>query len=124
MVEHHIWLVGQVIDKAAQLPDATLDAPIDLSADDDEQSLRSLLSRLIGQMDMWNCAVANRPRCSPSRPRYERGMSAGVSGRGEPRILYGLCDWVRSDHETPRRLRDVVARRLAGSRAAASAAAA
>ncbi len=25
------------------------------------QTLRSLLSRLVGQMDMWNCAVANRP---------------------------------------------------------------
>jgi AraC family transcriptional regulator len=28
--------------------------------DDDRQTLRSLLSRLVGQMDMWNCAVANR----------------------------------------------------------------
>ena len=61
MVEHHVWLIGQMIDKAAQLPGAALDEPIEVSVDDDEQSLRSLLSRLIGQMDMWNCAIANRP---------------------------------------------------------------
>ena len=32
-----------------------------MSVDDggDVSSLRSLLSRLIGQMDMWNCALAN-----------------------------------------------------------------
>src|SRR6185312_2374740 len=61
MVEHHIWLVGEMIERARQLPDADLDQPIELSVDDDEQTLRSLLSRLVGQMDMWNCAVANRP---------------------------------------------------------------
>jgi AraC-like DNA-binding protein len=61
MVEHHVWLIGQMIDRAAQLPDAALDEPIEVSVDDDEQTLRSLLSRLIGQMDMWNCAIANQP---------------------------------------------------------------
>lgn len=61
MVEHHIWLIGRMIDQAAQLPDAALDEPIEVSVDADEQSLRSLLSRLIGQLDMWNCAIANRP---------------------------------------------------------------
>jgi hypothetical protein len=61
MVEHHIWLIGEMIERAAQLPGGKLDKPIELSVDDDEESLRSLLSRLIGQMDMWNCAIANRP---------------------------------------------------------------
>jgi AraC family transcriptional regulator len=61
MVEHHIWLVGEMIERARLLPVAELDQPIEVSVDDDEQTLRSLLSRLVGQMDMWNCAVANRP---------------------------------------------------------------
>lgn len=61
MVEHHIWLVGEMIERARQLPPSQLDKPIELSVDDDEQTVRSLLSRLVGQMDMWNCAVANRP---------------------------------------------------------------
>jgi AraC family transcriptional regulator len=60
MVEHHIWLVGEMVERAARLPAATLDEPIQVSVDDDSQSMRWLLSRLIGQMDMWNCAIANR----------------------------------------------------------------
>lgn len=63
MVEHHVWLIGQIVDRIATLPDAQLDAPIELSVEgiDDGPTLRSLLSRLIGQMAMWNAAIANRP---------------------------------------------------------------
>jgi AraC family transcriptional regulator len=60
MVEHHIWLTGEMITRAERLPADQLDRPIELSVDDDRQTVRSLLSRLIGQMDMWNCAIANR----------------------------------------------------------------
>jgi AraC-like DNA-binding protein len=61
MVEHHIWLLGEMIERARRLTDEQLDRPIELSVDDDRQTLRSLLSRLIGQMDMWNSAIAGRP---------------------------------------------------------------
>jgi AraC family transcriptional regulator len=61
MIEHHIWLVGEMIDRAGQLSGDQLDQPVELSVDDDHQTIRTLLSRLIGQLDMWNCAVANRP---------------------------------------------------------------
>ncbi len=60
MVEHHVWLVGEMIERAARLDDAVLDAPIELSVDDERQTIRSLLSRLVGQMGMWNAAVAQR----------------------------------------------------------------
>ncbi len=62
MVEHHIWLIGQLIDHAATLTDDQLDLPIELSVDgvDDHPTLRSVLSRLVGQMDMWNEAIAMR----------------------------------------------------------------
>ncbi|HET6550951.1 MAG TPA: helix-turn-helix transcriptional regulator, partial [Solirubrobacter sp.] len=60
MVEHHIWLLGEMVKRAERLTDAQLDKPIEISVDEDEQSLRSLLSRLVGQMDMWNCAIAGR----------------------------------------------------------------
>ncbi|HEY1643881.1 MAG TPA: helix-turn-helix transcriptional regulator [Streptosporangiaceae bacterium] len=60
MVEHHIWLVGEMIERAAQLPAERLDEQIELSVDEDQLTMRGLLSRLIGQMDMWNCAIANR----------------------------------------------------------------
>lgn len=61
MVEHHIWLTGEMINAVARLPEAEIDRPIESSDDEDQLTLRALLSRLVGQMDMWNCAIASRP---------------------------------------------------------------
>ena len=62
MVEHHVWLVGEIVDRSASLTDEQLDAPIELSVEgvDCDPTLRSLLSRLVGQMDMWNAAMDSR----------------------------------------------------------------
>jgi AraC-like DNA-binding protein len=60
MVEHHIWLTGEMVRLAERLTDEQLDQRIELDVDDDTQTIRSLLSRLIGQMGMWNAAVATR----------------------------------------------------------------
>ncbi|HEY3016757.1 MAG TPA: AraC family transcriptional regulator [Nocardioides sp.] len=60
MVEHHIWLTGEMVRVAERLTEEQLDQPIVLDVDDDQQSIRSLLSRLVGQMGMWNAAMANR----------------------------------------------------------------
>ena len=62
MLEHHVWLVGEIVERAATLPDERLDAPIEVSVEglDDQPTLRSLLSRLVGQMDMWNAALESR----------------------------------------------------------------
>ncbi|UAL30277.1 helix-turn-helix domain-containing protein [Nocardioides rotundus] len=60
MVEHHIWLTGEMVTTAARLTDEQLDQPIVLDVDDDPQTIRSLLSRLVGQMGMWNAAMADR----------------------------------------------------------------
>jgi AraC-like DNA-binding protein len=63
MVEHHVWLIGEMIDRAATLSDDQLDAPIKISVEgvDDDPTIRSLLSRLVGQMDMWNQAMHDEP---------------------------------------------------------------
>jgi len=62
MVEHHVWLVGQLVDRAAGLTDAELDAaytgPIEAI---DNHTLRGSLSRLVGQMEMWSAAVHDQP---------------------------------------------------------------
>ena len=58
MVEHHVWLTGEMIRVATRLSEEQLDQPIELDVDDDVQTIRSLLSRLVGQMGMWNAAVA------------------------------------------------------------------
>lgn len=63
MVEHHVWLLGQMVDRAASLADDVLDTPIEISVAgiDESPTMRSLLSRLVGQLDMWNASVANEP---------------------------------------------------------------
>ncbi len=62
MVEHHIWLTGEILRCAERVSDDQLDAAIVVSVDDDPDpsTLRRLLSRLIGQLGMWNSALANR----------------------------------------------------------------
>ena len=60
MVEHHVWLTGEILGCAERLTPEQLDEQIELNVDEDEQTLRSLLSRLIGQLGMWNAALANR----------------------------------------------------------------
>jgi AraC family transcriptional regulator len=60
MVEHHVWLIGEMVDRASTLSDDQLDATLGTGIEDDLPTMRSLLSRLIGQMDMWNCALAMR----------------------------------------------------------------
>jgi AraC-like DNA-binding protein len=60
MVEHHIWLTGEMVRVAGRLTDEQLDELIGVDVDEDEQTIRRLLSRLIGQLGMWNAAVAMR----------------------------------------------------------------
>ncbi len=62
MVEHHVWLTGQMVERAARLADDALDKPILISVEgvDDDPTLRSLLSRLVGQLGMWNAVLAMR----------------------------------------------------------------
>ena len=62
LVEHHVWLVGEILDRAGRLTDEQLDAPIQVSVEgiDDDPTMRSLLSRLVGQMDMWNASMDSR----------------------------------------------------------------
>ncbi len=63
MVEHHVWTVGQMIELARGLPESTLDRRIEISVEgiDDDPTMRSLLSRLVGQMAMWNASIEDRP---------------------------------------------------------------
>jgi AraC family transcriptional regulator len=62
LVDHHIWLVGEMVDRAATLSDEQLDTLVRVSVDNEDGSmtLRSILSRLIGQLDMWMCAIEMR----------------------------------------------------------------
>jgi AraC-like DNA-binding protein len=63
MVEHHVWLVGEMLARAQRLPDDVLVAPVEISVDgiDDHPTLRSLLARLVGQLAMWDAATHDQP---------------------------------------------------------------
>jgi AraC family transcriptional regulator len=62
MVEHHVWLVTELVERAQRLTDDQLDAPLGLAVEGiDDDSLRWLLWRLVGQMEQWTQAVHDRP---------------------------------------------------------------
>ena len=111
MVEHHVWLTGEMVDRASRLSDDVLDKPIVISVEgvDDDPTLRSLLSRLVGQMGMWNAAMASREydwsvekhepvesmkrRLAVEGPRY-LGLVREVSeqGRLDDTFVDALCE--------------------------------
>jgi len=63
MVEHHVWLVGELVDRAAALTPEQLNARVEISVDgiDCDPTVRSLLARLVGQLAMWDAATHDRP---------------------------------------------------------------
>jgi AraC family transcriptional regulator len=63
MVEHHLWLVGEMLTRGESLSDEVLDASVEISVEgiDSEPTLRSLLSRLVGQLAMWDAATHDQP---------------------------------------------------------------
>jgi hypothetical protein len=62
LVVHHVESLTAIIDAASGLPDTVLDQPIAQSVEgvDDDPTLRKLLSRLVGQLGMWNAVLAMR----------------------------------------------------------------
>lgn len=62
MIEHHLWLTGEMIERAGRLTDEQLDAPIEvpIGTIDDDMTVRSVLGRLVGQLAQWNAAVEQR----------------------------------------------------------------
>lgn len=109
MVEHHIWLTGEMVRVAERLTPQQLDQAIEVDVDDDPQTIRSLLSRLIGQMGMWNAAMADRDydwsveeheslssmreRLAVEAPTYLRHVTDVVTGdRLDETFVDALCE--------------------------------
>ncbi|WP_433166419.1 helix-turn-helix domain-containing protein [Kribbella sp. CA-247076] len=62
IVDHHVWLLGEMLDQAATLTDEQLDRSIEISVEgiDADPTLRSLLSRLVGQLEMWHANLTGQ----------------------------------------------------------------
>ncbi|MBS2938703.1 helix-turn-helix transcriptional regulator [Nocardioides sp. J2M5] len=73
MIEHHLWLTGEMLDRASRLTDEQLDAPIEvpIGTIDDDMTIRSVLGRIVGQLAQWNAAVDQR--------RYDWDQERGKS---------------------------------------------
>jgi AraC family transcriptional regulator len=100
MIEHHVWLTGEMIDRAARLSDEQLDAPIEvpIGTIDDDMTIRSVLGRLVGQLAQWNTAVEQRPYDFAQ----ERGKSLSTLRRELAEEGPAFLDQVRSTVEEGR----------------------
>jgi len=96
MVQHHTWLTGGMIERARRLPAEVLDKPVSMSVDDDRQTLRSLLSRLVGQMDTRSCAIANRPYAWSVEENEELAAMRERLARVAPAFLREIRDVIAS----------------------------
>lgn len=110
MLDHHLWLVGEIIDRASDLDDAVVDRPIELSVEgiDAAPTLRSLADRLVGQLEMWVSAVSGgtampsegdtslaglRARLAEVGPRFLEVIAEPIrAGRSEETFVDAICD--------------------------------
>lgn len=110
MVDHHLWLVGEIVDRTALVGDETLDRQIELSVEgiDEGPTLRRLSDRLVGQLEMWVASVEGetsmpssddvspqglRQRLDGIAPRFRAEVLAPVQeGRGDETFVDAICD--------------------------------
>ena len=110
MLDHHLWLSGEILDRAGGLDDAVLDEPISLSVEgiDESPTLRSLSARLVTQLEMWLGALdgatamppdgdtspaALRSRLDQAGPAFrDRVVSALDAGRADETFVDAVCE--------------------------------
>lgn len=60
LIEHDLWLTGEMLDRASGLPDDVLDRPIQISVEgiDCDPTLRRLLTSLVSRKEAWGAMFA------------------------------------------------------------------
>jgi AraC family transcriptional regulator len=110
MVDHHLWLVGEIVDRTGRVGDEALDRPIELSVEgiDEQPTLRGLADRLVGQLEMWVKAVEGgtsmppkgdttapglRHRLDVIGPRFQNLVMGPIAeGRADETFVDAVCD--------------------------------
>jgi AraC family transcriptional regulator len=110
MLDHHLTVTGEIIDRLDGLPDDALDRPIELSVGwiDRDPTMRSVGERLVSQLEMWVAALDGRTvipangGAAPERMRVrlatagarfrERLVEALADGRADETVLDATCD--------------------------------
>jgi len=57
LLEHDLWLTGRLLDAAEDLPPEQLEEPLGV----EEETIGSMLERLVWTKEMWTAAVEGRP---------------------------------------------------------------
>ena len=99
MVAHHVWLVGEMLDRADRLSDDVLDTTIEISVEgiDDRPTLRTQLSRLVGQLGQWNAATAGVEYDFATEERGGVGCMRARLAESGPEFLERVSEIVRDD---------------------------
>jgi AraC family transcriptional regulator len=111
MVDHHLWLVGEIVDRTGRVDEEALDRPIELSVesiDERPTSLRTQTDKLVYQLEMWVTAVGGgtampprgettsaglRRRLDEVAPRFRELVVKPVrEGRGDETFVDAVCD--------------------------------
>jgi AraC family transcriptional regulator len=110
MLDHHLWLVGEIVERTDGVDEETLDRPIALSVEgiDDDPTLRGLATRLVSQLEMWVTAVEGgtamppigdtstaglRARLAEVDPRFRKLVIEPVQeGRADEAFVDAVCD--------------------------------
>jgi AraC family transcriptional regulator len=110
MLDHHLSLVGEILDRLGRVDDDALDRPIELSVEgiDRDPTLRRVCDRLVSQLEMWVAAFEGaasvpaggdsspsmlRERIDATGPRFrELVVTALRNGRADETFLDATCD--------------------------------
>ena len=110
MIDHHLWLTGEIVDRMGDVDEVVLDQPIALSVEgiDADPTLRSVAGRLVSQLEMWADAVEGatsmpadgsrtpaelRERLDAVTPRFRTNVVAPLTeGRAEETFIDAVCE--------------------------------
>jgi AraC family transcriptional regulator len=84
MLDHHLSLVGDIVERTAQVGDHVLDRPIELSVAgiDRDPTLRSVTDRLVGQLEMWITSLEGGAAAPPAGAATPDGWLARLAAAG------------------------------------------
>jgi AraC family transcriptional regulator len=110
MLDHHLTVLGEIVERVGQVASDVADRPIKLSVEgiDVNSTLRGLTDRMISQLEMWTAAVQGceqiprNPdatargldrRLRTAGPRFrELAVAALEDGRADETFIDATCD--------------------------------
>jgi hypothetical protein len=99
MLDHHLTLVEEIIDRTERLDPAALDKPIELSVEsvDSNMTLRGTVDRLVGQLEMWVTSLQGGSEMPQPADKTPAGLKARLATAG-PKFRELVLDPVEAGH--------------------------